>query len=32
MKDLNIVVKADVQGSMEAVKQALEKLSNEKCA
>jgi translation initiation factor IF-2 len=29
VKDLNIVVKADVQGSVEAVKQALEKLSNE---
>ena len=28
VKDLNIVVKADVQGSVEAVKQALEKLSN----
>jgi len=30
MKDLNLIVKADVQGSVEAVKQALEKLSNEK--
>ena len=29
MKGLNIVVKADVQGSVEAVKQSLEKLSNE---
>ncbi|MPN34136.1 Translation initiation factor IF-2 [bioreactor metagenome] len=29
LKDLNIVVKADVQGSAEAVKQSLEKLSNE---
>ena len=29
MKELNIIVKADVQGSVEAVKQALEKLSNE---
>ena len=29
IKDLNIIVKADVQGSVEAVKQALEKLSNE---
>jgi len=29
MKNLNIVVKADVQGSVEAVRQALEKLSNE---
>ncbi len=28
-KDLNIVVKGDVQGSVEAVKQALEKLSND---
>ncbi len=28
-KDLNIVVKADVQGSAEAVKQSLEKISNE---
>lgn len=27
IKDLNIIVKADVQGSVEAVKQALEKLS-----
>ena len=29
MKDLNIIIKADVQGSVEAVKQSLEKLSNE---
>ena len=29
LKQLNIIVKADVQGSVEAVKQALEKLSNE---
>lgn len=29
MKELAIVVKADVQGSVEAVKQSLEKLSNE---
>ena len=29
VKDLNIVIKADVDGSVEAVKQALEKLSNE---
>ncbi len=29
IKDLNIIVKADVQGSVEAVKQSLEKLSNE---
>ena len=29
VKDLNIIVKADVQGSAEAVKQSLEKLSNE---
>ncbi|MCQ2485958.1 MAG: translation initiation factor IF-2 [Clostridia bacterium] len=29
MKELNVVVKADVQGSAEAVKQNLEKLSNE---
>ncbi len=29
MKELNIIVKADVQGSAEAVKQSLEKLSNE---
>ncbi len=28
-KELNIIVKADVQGSVEAVKQSLEKLSNE---
>jgi len=29
MKELSVVVKADVQGSAEAVKQSLEKLSNE---
>ena len=29
MKELNIIVKADVQGSVEAVSQSLEKLSNE---
>ena len=29
MKGLNVIVKADVQGSAEAVKQSLEKLSNE---
>ncbi|WP_312044388.1 translation initiation factor IF-2 [Anaerotignum sp.] len=29
MKELNIVVKADVQGSVEAVRQSLERLSNE---
>ncbi len=29
LKDLNIVVKADVQGSVEALKQNLEKLSND---
>ena len=29
LKELNIIVKADVQGSAEAVKQSLEKLSNE---
>ena len=28
-KELNIIVKADVQGSVEAVKQSLTKLSNE---
>lgn len=28
LQDLNIVIKADVQGSVEAVKQALEKLTN----
>ena len=32
IKDLNIVVKADVQGSVEAVKQSLVKLSNEEVA
>lgn len=29
IKDLNIIVKADVQGSVEAVKQSLEKITNE---
>ena len=29
LKDLNIIVKADVQGSVEAVRQSLEKLSND---
>ena len=29
MKQLNIIIKADVQGSVEAVKQAMEKLSNQ---
>ncbi len=29
MKELSIIVKADVQGSVEAVKQSLEKISNE---
>ena len=29
LKDFNVIVKADVQGSVEAVKSALEKLSNE---
>ena len=29
IKDLNLVVKADVQGSVEALRQSLEKLSNE---
>jgi len=29
VKDLNLIVKADVQGSVEAVKQSMEKLSNE---
>ena len=29
MKDLNIIVKADVQGSVEAVKQSLERISND---
>ena len=29
IKDLNIIVKADVQGSAEAVKQSLEKISND---
>lgn len=29
IKDLNLIVKADVQGSVEAVKQSLEKLSND---
>ena len=30
MKELSIIVKADVQGSVEAVRQSLEKLSNER--
>ena len=30
LKQLNLIVKADVQGSVEALKQSLEKLSNEK--
>ena len=29
MKELDIIVKADVQGSVEAVRQSLEKLSND---
>ena len=29
LKNLNLIIKADVQGSVEAVKQALEKLSND---
>ena len=29
IKDLNLIIKADVQGSVEAVKQSLEKLSND---
>ncbi len=29
MKELNVIIKADVQGSVEAVKQSLEKLSND---
>ena len=29
LKELNIIIKADVQGSVEAVKESLEKLSNE---
>jgi len=29
VKDLNIILKADVQGSIEAIKQSLDKLSNE---
>jgi len=29
VKDLNIIIKADVQGSIEALKQSLQKLSNE---
>ena len=32
VKELNLVVKADVQGSVQAVKQAMEKLSNEEVA
>ena len=30
-KELKIIIKADVQGSMEALKQSLEKLSTDKC-
>ena len=29
MKELNIIVKADVQGSVEAIRSSLEKLSND---
>ena len=29
IKDLNVIIKADVQGSVEAVRQSLEKLSND---
>ena len=32
VKELNIIVKADVQGSVEAVKQSLVKLSNDEVA
>ena len=32
VKELNLIIKADVQGSVEAVKQSLEKLSNEEVA
>lgn len=32
IKDLNLIIKADVQGSVEAVKQSLVKLSNEEVA
>lgn len=32
IKELNIIVKADVQGSVEAMKQSLEKLSNDEVA
>ncbi len=32
IKDLNIIVKADVQGSVEAIKQSLAKLSNDEVA
>ncbi|MCH5266110.1 MAG: translation initiation factor IF-2 [Lachnospiraceae bacterium] len=32
VKDLNLIIKADVQGSVEAVKQSLVKLSNEEVA
>lgn len=32
VKELNIVIKADVQGSVQAVKQSLEKLSNDEIA
>lgn len=31
-KELKLILKADVQGSIEALKQSLEKLSNEKCS
>ena len=29
VKELNLIIKADVQGSVEAIKQSLEKLSND---
>ena len=29
VKDLNVIIKADVQGSVQAVKQSFEKLSND---
>ena len=32
LKDLNLIIKADVQGSVEAVRQSLEKLSNDRGA
>ena len=32
MKELKIIVKADVQGSVEAVRQSLEKLRTTRCA